>query len=135
MAAIETIRSPFAGIADVRGDYVLILGEHVQLADGALDALLALAERTPDAGDIGGCLLGIDGLIVHAGGIASNDGSLWSYGVGVGPDARHLHVREVDWASTDFLLVRTEALREAGGHGNARGAARDADLAFRLRAA
>src|SRR6185436_19427567 len=45
------------------------------------------------------------------------------------------HVREVDWASTDFLLVRTEALREAGGLGNARGAARDADLAFRLRAA
>ena len=46
-------------------------------------------------------------------------------------------MRAVDWASTDLLLVRTEALRAAGGLATdlGEGAARAADLGLRLRAA
>lgn len=70
----ETTNHGFAGgnnlaAAHARGDYLLLLNPDTVVQDGAIDTLLAFAERTPDARIWGGRTLFGDGSL--------NPGSCW----------------------------------------------------------
>ncbi|HET6171004.1 MAG TPA: glycosyltransferase [Gaiellales bacterium] len=129
--------APFSSLAELAEPYALLLAPGTEVSAEAIAELRATLEANPSAGLAGARIMRTDGLLRQAGGIVTSDGSIWSYGNGkAGDDPRYLHVREVDWVSTDCALLRLEALRAAGGFDPAlEGEQRDADLAFALRRA
>ncbi|HEY3612592.1 MAG TPA: glycosyltransferase, partial [Gaiellales bacterium] len=134
---LPIVSASFAGLADLDEPYALLLAPGVEAGAEAVAELTATLAADPAAGLVGARLVGGDGVLRQAGGIVASDGSVWSYGHGgQADDPRYLHVREVDWVSTDFALVRIAALRAAGGVDAAlTGELRDADLGFALRRA
>ena len=135
--ALPTVSAPFSGLTELETPYALLLAPGAEASAEAIAELRATLDGNPAAGLAGGRLIRADGLLQQAGGIVSSDGSLWSYGHGrSADDPRYLHVREVDWVSTDFALIRLDALRAAGGiDPGLEGEERDADLGFALRRA
>jgi hypothetical protein len=92
------------------GRYLLLLDPLARAAEGALDALVSLADSDPAIGAVGAKLIGRDGRLQEAGGIVFADGSVAGYGRGDDPaDPRYCFVREVDFCSSVCLLVRAEA--------------------------
>src|SRR5690606_29415272 len=127
-----------AAIAATPGDAVLLLGEGVVPAPGAVAAMRALLEAQPRAGAVGLRLLAPDGRVRQAGGVVWSDGSRCSYGAGWNADdPRLLYLRTVDYCSGRALLVRREALEAAGWPGAEVVALdwADVELGFALRAA
>lgn len=126
-----------AAIAATPGDAVLLLGEGVVPAPGAVAAMRALLEAHPRAGAVGLRLLAPDGRVRQAGGVVWSDGSRCSYGAGWNADdPRLLYLRTVDYCSGRALLVRREALEAAGWPGAEVALDwADVELGFALRAA
>ncbi|MDX6596824.1 MAG: hypothetical protein QOE87_711, partial [Gaiellales bacterium] len=135
--ALPIVSAPFSDLIELEAPCALLLAPGTEASAEAIAELRATLDANPDAGLVGARLVRPDGLLRQAGGIVSNDGSIWSYGHGLqADDPRYLHVREVDWVSTDCALVRIAALRAAGGFDpSLAGEERDADLAFALRRA
>jgi GT2 family glycosyltransferase/glycosyltransferase involved in cell wall biosynthesis len=131
------LRNCNAAAAQARGEYLLFLNDDTQVLPGAVDALLDLARRRPDAGLVGAKLVYPDGGLQEAGGIIWRDASGLNFGRG-DPDpyrSEYEYVREVDYCSGAALLMRRALFEELGGFDPAFSPAyyEDTDIAFRVR--
>jgi GT2 family glycosyltransferase len=103
-----------AGIA--RGRYFLLLNDDSVLQAGAVDRLVATAERDPSIGAVGARILSTDGTLQEAGSVLWRDGSAAHVGLGLPPHTdAYSAVRAVDYISANALLVRRDAWEAVGG--------------------
>jgi GT2 family glycosyltransferase len=117
------------GIRASHGDYILILNPDTVIHDGALDTMIAFADRHPEAGAFGCRVLNADGSYqVSARPFASLTGELIA-GCYLRPLGYFGHwfssdtyvgwkgetERSVDWVTGCFILARAEILHRIGG--------------------
>ena len=114
---------------------VLFMDSAVELAPGALAAALRRLRSDPRIGAVGGKLLRAHGRLEEAGGIVWRDGTTLGYLRDASPLAPEANfVRDVDFCSAAFLLLRADLLRRIGGFDEsfAAGGCADADLCLRI---
>jgi len=122
--------------AAARGDYLLLLNNDTEVFPASIRAALDRLRATPDAGAVGGRVIGLDGRLQEAGSIVWRDGSTEGYGRGDDPHSgAYLFPREVDYCSGVFLLTRRSTFEELGGLDLAFTPAyyEESDYCFRLR--
>lgn len=99
-----------------RGHYILFLNNDVMVTPRWLSALVETVGRYPQCGAVGGRLVRPDGTLQEAGSIIWQDGSALGYGRGDDPSKpEYCYVREVDYVSGAYLLVRAGDFRKLGG--------------------
>ncbi|MCL5267267.1 MAG: glycosyltransferase [Bacteroidetes bacterium] len=124
------------GVANARGEYVILLNNDTIVNKGWLESLVEFAMKTPDCGAVGSKLIYPDGRLQEAGGIIFSDGNGWNYGRGMSPyDPKYNFVREVDYISGASLMVRKDLWDEIGGLDDRFSPAyfEDSDLCFEVR--
>jgi FkbM family methyltransferase len=129
------LRNCNAAFPLVRGEYVVLLNNDVQVADGWLDGLLAVFEQYPDAGAVGPKMIYPSGHLQEAGVAFRADGCADMVGLNDDPTrARYNYTRPVDYCSGAVLMLPTALLRELGGFSDefAPAYCEDADLCLRL---
>lgn len=105
-----------AALNCVTADAVLLLGNEVELAPGAVATALRRLAAEPTIGAVGGRLVAGHGLLREAGGIVWRDGVVQPYLRDASPTAPEANfVRDVDFCGSDFLLLRTALLQELEG--------------------
>jgi GT2 family glycosyltransferase len=127
-----------AGVAQARGEFLVLLNNDTVVQPGWLDALLDTFATHPDTGLAGSKLVYPDGRLQEAGGIVFADGSAWNYGRNGHPnDPRHNFVREADYCSGAAIALRRSLYAELGGFDPYYTPAyyEDTDLAMRVRQA
>lgn len=125
------------GVAQSRGQYVVLLNNDTVPQPGWLDALLATFEAVPAAGLVGAQLLYPDGRLQESGGVVFQDGSGWSYGrFESAEDPRFSALRDVDYCSGAAVMVPRALWDQLGGFDLRYRPAyyEDTDLAFAVRA-
>lgn len=132
------VRGCNAALAHATAPAVLFLNNDVELAPGAVSAALRRLSSDPAIGAVGGKVVRTHGLLQEAGSIVWRDGSTSGYlrdADAAAPEAEF--VRDVDFCSGVFLLVRRAALAALGGFDPAFAPAyyEDVDLCVRLRQA
>lgn len=116
------------------GTFVLQLDPEVELLPGAIDALVAVAERDALIGLVGAKLLTPDGRLFGAGGEVHAEGTAGLEGEGGDPaDSAFRYLREVDFVPRGALLVRRSLWTAQGGFDPRMAPAEDIDLALRAR--
>jgi GT2 family glycosyltransferase len=125
-----------AGLELATAETVLFLNNDVKLQSGAVDAALRRLRSDVSIGAVGAKVVRTHGLLQEAGCIIWRDG--WTVGYlrdqsPLVPEANF--VRDVDFCSAVFLLVRKSVLRELGGLDLAFTPAyfEDTDLCLRIR--
>jgi GT2 family glycosyltransferase len=117
---------------------VLYLNNDVELAPGAVAAALDRLTLDRQIGAVGGKIIRSHGLLQEAGCIIWRDGTTLGYMRDASPLTPEANfVRDVDYCSAVFLLVRAAPLRGLGGFDEAFTPAyfEDTDLCVRLRQA
>ncbi len=110
------LRAVNQGLAQARGEFVLLLNNDAQLFPQALEKLVDALRGDPSAGAVGGRIVLLDGTLQEAGSIIWRDGSCLGYGRGRDPDdPAFLFRRAVDYGSGCLLLVRRALFQEIGG--------------------
>jgi glycosyltransferase involved in cell wall biosynthesis len=101
---------------DARGALMAFLSPEVRVLPGWLSEIVGTFAREPDAAIVGCRLVREDGLLQHAGLVASEDGGLRDLGH-LAPAERpeHRFMRRVDAVAGLAFAVRREVLREVGG--------------------
>ncbi|MBV8401365.1 MAG: glycosyltransferase [Acetobacteraceae bacterium] len=113
---IGYLRACNAALRGVSAEAVLYLNNDVELAPGAIKAALARLRSDPTIGAVGGKIIRTHGLLQEAGGIIWRDGSTSGYLRDASPLAPEANfVRDVDYCSAVFLLVRTSLLKSLEG--------------------
>lgn len=98
------------------GSLVLFLDAGLEVAPGVLSAGIARFSVDPQTGVLGGRVLQAHGILEEAGGIIWRDGELDFYMKGASSDSPAIDfVREVDFCSGTFLMVRADLFAESGG--------------------
>jgi GT2 family glycosyltransferase len=125
------------GASKANGELFLFLNDDTEVNEPRwLEALVKLAIY-PSTGAVGGKILYPDGTLQDAGGIIWGDGNAWNYGKynfdAMDPNVNF--VRDVDYCSASFLLVKKSVFNELGGFDKRYSPAyyEDADLCFALR--
>jgi GT2 family glycosyltransferase len=117
------------GIRASRGQYVLILNPDTLIHDGALDSVIAFADRHPEAGAFGCRVLNSDGTFQRCIRPLYSIRSEWCLALGLRPLAYlsdWFHPgeyvgwegnteRTIGWPAGCFILVRGELLKHLGG--------------------
>lgn len=117
------------GIEASRGEYVLILNPDTIIHEGALDRVVAFAERHPEAGAVGCRVVFADGSFQRCMRPLNTPMSEWISALGLGWLGRiseRLHAgeyggwdgkneRTVGWLAGCFILVQGELLKKLGG--------------------
>jgi len=119
----------------VRGDYVVILNNDVQVSDGWLDGMLDVFSRHPDVGVVGPKIVYPSGYLQEAGISIKHDGTSDMVGLNDDPvRARYSYTRPVDYCSGAAIMLPTKLLRETGGFSEdfIPAYCEDADLCLRL---
>jgi O-antigen biosynthesis protein len=135
---IGFLRGGNMGMLHAIADAVLLLNNDVELAPGAVDAALARLRSDSAIGAVGGKVIRTHGRLQEAGCIVWGDGSTSGYLRDVSPLVPEANfVRDVDFCSAVFLLLRRSAVEAAGGFDDAFAPAyfEDVDLCLRLSAA
>ena len=132
---IGFMRGCNAALHSVSADAVLFLDNAVELAPGSLAAALRRLHSDPRIGAVGGKVMRAHGRLQEAGGIIWRDGTTLGYlrdGSPLAPEANF--VRDVDFCSASFLLVREALLQQLEGFDEtfAPGSQADADLCMRI---
>jgi GT2 family glycosyltransferase len=105
-----------AALNCVTSDIVLFLSSATALMPGAIAAALNRLGSDARIGAVGGKLVRGHGRLLQAGGIVWRDGMACAYLSDASPTAPEANfVRDVDFCSSDFLLVRAAVLRELEG--------------------
>ncbi|MDR3535968.1 MAG: glycosyltransferase [Acetobacteraceae bacterium] len=132
------LRGCNAALNAVNTEAVLFLNNDVELAPGAVPLALQRLQSDPKIGAVGGKVVRTHGLLQEAGSIVWRDGSTTGYLRDESPLAPEANfVRDVDFCSGVFLLVRTDVLRALDGFDEAYAPAyyEDTDLCVRINAA
>src|SRR5271166_844990 len=115
-AEFDIVRGSNAALACATADAVLLLDNAVELAHGALAAALQRLQSDPHIGAVGGKLVCAHGRLEAAGNIIWRDGTTLGYLRDASPLAPEANfVRDVDFCSTAFLLLRADLLRQLDG--------------------
>jgi GT2 family glycosyltransferase/glycosyltransferase involved in cell wall biosynthesis len=130
------VRACNAALVVASADAVLYLNNDVELAPGAVAAALERLTSDPHIGAVGGKVIRSHGRLQEAGCIIWRDGTTRGYmrdALPLRPEVNF--VRDVDYCSAVFLLVRSAPLRELGGFDEAFAPAyyEDTNLCVRLR--
>jgi O-antigen biosynthesis protein len=105
-----------AALNCVTSDIVLFLSSGAALMPGAIAAALSRLGSDPRIGAVGGKLVRGHGRLLQAGGIVWRDGMVCAYLSDASPTAPEANFfRNVDFCSSDILLVRAALLRELEG--------------------
>lgn len=135
---IGYLRGCNAGLVAVSADMVLYLNNDLELAGGTVAAAIARLRSDPRIGAVGGKIIRTHGVLQEAGCIVWRDG--WTAGYlrdqsPLCPEANF--VRDVDFCSAAFLLVRAGVVRDLGGFDEDFAPAyyEDADLCLRIHGA
>jgi GT2 family glycosyltransferase len=103
-----------------RGRYLLLLNNDAMVEPGTLAAAVRRLDADPGAAAVGGPILLWDGRLQEAGSIVWRDGSCLGYGRGDDPARpEYRYVRDVDYCSGAFLMLRHDAWRRLGGFDDA----------------
>jgi GT2 family glycosyltransferase len=127
-----------AALYSASADCVLLLNNDVELAPGAIAAALARLRTDRRIGAVGGKVIRTHGMLQEAGSIIWRDGSATGYMRDASPLAPEANfVRDVDFCSGVFLLVRTDLLQQLEGFDEefAPGYYEDTDLCLRISSA
>jgi GT2 family glycosyltransferase len=99
-----------------RGKYLVLLNNDAMLEPHTLRHAAARLDRDPGAGAVGGPILLWNGRLQEAGSIVWRDGSCQGYGRGEDPARPEFdHVRDVDYCSGAFLMLRRTLFESVGG--------------------
>ena len=110
------VRACNAALMAASADAVLYLNNDVELAPGAVTAALERLTSDPQIGAVGGKIIRSHGRLQEAGCIIWCDGTTRGYMRDALPLTPEVNfVRDVDYCSAVFLLVRSAPLRELGG--------------------
>ena len=134
-AGLDPISGANAALNCASADAVLFMDSALELAPGALAASLQRLRSDPRIGAVGGKLERAHGWLEAAGSIVWRDGTTLRYLRDASPLAPEANfVRDVDFCSATFLLVRADLLRELEGFDESFAAGRyaDADLCLRI---
>ena len=127
-----------AALPSASADFVLLLNNDVELAPGAVAAALNCLASDPAIGAVGGKVIRTHGLLQEAGNIIWRDGVTSGYLRDASPLAPEANfVRDVDFCSGVFLMLRRSVIDVAGGFDDAFAPAyyEDANLCLRIAAA
>jgi GT2 family glycosyltransferase len=130
------LRASNAGLVGCSADAVLYLNNDVTLAPGAVAGALERLASDARIGAVGAKIIRGHGRMQEAGGIIWRDGMTLGYMRDASPLAPEVNfVRDVDYCSAVFLLVRGEVLRSLEGFDDAFAPAyyEETDLCVRLR--
>jgi N-acetylglucosaminyl-diphospho-decaprenol L-rhamnosyltransferase len=118
----EAILSLLAG--DAPPEAILLLNPDAMIEPGALVALIEDMKRRPDAGAVGSQLINEDGSLSGSSFRFPTIGREFMRGLGIGSIGRLLGIKPmlipfgdrgpIDWATGASVLIRTQALRDAG---------------------
>ena len=129
------LRNCNAALPLLRGQYVIVLNNDVQVTDHWLDALLEVFANHHDAGAAGPKILYPSGHLQEAGVCFHADGSSEMVGLNDNPDRGcYNYIRPVDYCSGAALMLPSELFKQLGGFTDAFAPAycEDADLCLRL---
>ncbi len=134
-ANVGFLRGCNVGFQSSAADYVLFMNNDVELAPGAVRAALQRLKSQPRVGAVGGKIVRCHGLLQEAGCTIWCDGSASGYlrdSSPLVPEANF--VRQVDYCSGAFLMVRGDLLRALEGFDGSFAPAyyEDADLCVRI---
>ena len=118
-----------AGIRVARGEYILILNPDTIIHDGALDKLVAFADRHPEAGGFGCRVLNPDGSYQLSARLFPTVWRYWVHALGLRRLSRLSSLflyeeyprwygdteRVVDWQTGCCVMFRADLLKELGG--------------------
>jgi GT2 family glycosyltransferase/glycosyltransferase involved in cell wall biosynthesis len=134
---IGFLRACNAALPSATADVVLFLNNDVELAPGAVSAALSRLRSDQAIGAVGGKIIRTNGLLQEAGNIVWQDGTTTGYLRDASPLAPEANfVRDVDFCSAVFLMLRRDLLVTIGGFDEAFAPAyyEDADLCLRINA-
>ena len=137
-ADISPIQASNAALHCVTAEAALFLSAETELMPGTIAAALSWLGSDPRIGVVGGKLIRGHGHLESAGGIIWRDGTAQSYLRDADPNAPEANfVRDVDYCSTAFMLVRTAILQDLEGFDDklTAGDLAGADLCIRVAAA
>jgi GT2 family glycosyltransferase/glycosyltransferase involved in cell wall biosynthesis len=133
---LDFVRGANAALNCVSADAVLFMDNAAELAPGALATALERLRSDPSIGAVGGKLVRAHGRLEAAGGIVWRDGSTLGYLRDASPLAPEANfVRDVDFCSAAFLMLRTDLLQRVDGFDEAFAATGGADVDLCLRIA
>lgn len=124
--------------AATTGRHILFLNNDAYPHRDSLAAALRRMDEDAAIGVVGGRIILMNGTLQEAGCIAFSDGSTTGYGRGDNPTRPEFRfVRDADYVSGAFLLIRTPLWRALGGFDTTLAPAyyEDTDLCFRVRKA
>jgi GT2 family glycosyltransferase/glycosyltransferase involved in cell wall biosynthesis len=135
---IGFLRGTNVGLQGATADTVLLLNNDVELAHDAVRGALARLASDPTIGAVGGKVVRTHGRLQEAGCIIWQDGATLGYlrdGAPTAPEANF--VRDVDYCSGVFLMVRGKLMQELDGFAEDFAPAyyEDVDLCVRIRQA
>lgn len=122
----------------VKADYVLLANNDMVFDYGSIRAALGRIQSAPDIGAVGGKVIRSHGLLQEAGCIIWRDGSTCGYLRDQDPNIPEANfVRDVDFCSGMFLLLKTHLIHQFGGFdvGFEPAYYEETDLCLRLRRA
>ena len=103
-------------IAKTRAQSVLLIEDGIRIEGKAVESAVGQLTEAPDRGAVGAKILQPNGLLYEAGGIVLRDGTTSSWLRGAPSETADAnYVREVDYCSPCFLLLRGDILRKVGG--------------------
>lgn len=109
------LRAVNLAAAQARGRHLLLLNNDALVEPGTLAAAVARLDADPGAAAVGGPILLWDGRLQEAGSIIWRDGSCLGYGRGDDPARpEYRYVRDVDYCSGAFLLIRRDWFERLG---------------------
>jgi GT2 family glycosyltransferase len=110
------IRACNSGVAEARGEYVVLLNNDTEPTVGWLDALIDAFARFDNVGLAGSKLLYPDGKLQDAGGIIWGSGNPWNYGNRANPwEPRFCYARQADYLSGAAMMTTRKIWDEVGG--------------------
>lgn len=114
------LRAVNLAAARARGRHLLLLNNDAMVEPGTLAAAVARLDADAGAAAVGGPILLWDGRLQEAGSIIWRDGSCLGYGRGDDPTRpEYRYVRDVDYCSGAFLLIRRDWFQRLGGFDDA----------------
>lgn len=110
------LRAVNLAAASARGRHLVLLNNDAVLEPNTLRHAVARLQADPGAGAVGGPIQLWDGRLQEAGSIVWRDGSCQGYGRGDDPSRpEYAFVRDVDYCSGAFLMVRRPLFEALGG--------------------